>query len=107
MKVTGKSPLDPKVLQGTSNVKTSASKPESAASKQAAEAGAAAGAKVSLSARARDYQKIKEVADNSDGVDAAKVERIKKALKEGKFDVDYDKVAEKIVENDIMYDLLS
>ena len=109
MKVSGSNSVDPKTLQNANDVK-SASKGNLSKtdSKNVGEAGAAAaGAKLSLSPKARDFQKIKGIADNSDGVDQAKVDRIKTALKDGKFEVDYDRVAEKIVEHDLMYELLA
>jgi flagellar biosynthesis anti-sigma factor FlgM len=103
MKITGKAPVDPKILQGTTSSKTATK--GKAAGKNTGKADQ--GATVTLSSKAKDFQRINHLAKESEGVDAAKVERIKKAIKEGKFDVNYDKLAEKIVENDIMYELIS
>jgi flagellar biosynthesis anti-sigma factor FlgM len=63
--------------------------------------------KVSISDKAKEFKAIKELVSNTPDVDIAKIQRIKTALKDGKFDINYDKLAEKIVEHDIMYDLLN
>lgn len=67
----------------------------------------AEGVKVTLSDKAKEFKAIKETVNNTPDIDKAKIDRIKTALKEGKFDINYDKLAQKIVEHDIMYDLLS
>jgi negative regulator of flagellin synthesis FlgM len=88
---------------GTTTAKAGAA---TAAGTAAPTAAADSGAKVTLSAKAQEFNKIKDAASKSPDVDQAKVDRIKKALKEGKFEVDYDKVAEKMVENDVAMELL-
>jgi len=65
------------------------------------------GVKVTLSDKAKEFKEIKAAVNNTPDIDTAKINRIKTALKEGKFDINYDKLAEKIVEHDMMYDLLS
>jgi negative regulator of flagellin synthesis FlgM len=110
MKVTGKTSVDPKLVQGSDTAKdtkkvskeTSVGKDSAKVSKKDS-ADASESAKVTLSQKAQDFKKIKEVADKSDGVDAAKVERVKQAIKDGKYNIDYDKVADKMIESDIMH----
>lgn len=65
------------------------------------------GAKVSLSEKAKEFQKIKEAVSEIPDVDKAKVAKLKEALKDGKLEINYDKLAERIVEHDILFDLLS
>jgi len=65
------------------------------------------GVKVTLSDKAKEFKTIKAAVKDTPDIDKAKVDRIKAALKDGKFDVNYEKLAQRIVEHDIMYDLLS
>lgn len=53
---------------------------------------------VQLSPRAQDIKKIKEAANSAPDVDAAKVEKFKKLIADGKYKVDAKAVAEKMVE---------
>jgi negative regulator of flagellin synthesis FlgM len=102
MKVASKTSVDPKVIQNANTSKdTSVSKDGSKVSKK--DSVVTEGAKVSLSTKAQDFKKIKEAADKSDGVDSAKVDRVKQAIKDGKYNIDYDKVADKMIEHDIMF----
>lgn len=71
-----------------------------------AEAGAnqasAQATKVELSPRVQEIKKIKEAAKNSPDVDAAKVEKFKKLIAEGKYKVDAQAVADKMVNEHLM-----
>ncbi|MEQ1722726.1 MAG: flagellar biosynthesis anti-sigma factor FlgM [Pseudobdellovibrio sp.] len=73
---------------------------------EAAEAGSAGASsqatKVELSSRVQDIKKIKEVAKNTPDVDAAKVEKFKKLIAEGKYKVDAKAVADKMVDEHLM-----
>ena len=107
MKITSK-PVQDKSLEKSLDVKnTKNTKVNSANKKINSNRDINSSAKLTLSAKAKEFQKIKDAVKNTPEVDKAKVDRIKKALKAGKFSVNYDKLAEKIVEHDIMYDLLS
>jgi flagellar biosynthesis anti-sigma factor FlgM len=109
MKVTGKTSVDPKLVQGANTSKetkdvskdTAVSKDISKVSKK--DSVDTEGAKVSLSSKAQDFKKIKAAADKSEGIDNVKVANVKQAIKDGKYNIDFDKVAEKMIESDIMY----
>lgn len=54
--------------------------------------------KVELSARAKDIQKIKDLALSSPDVDQAKVDKFQKLIDSGKYKVDAKAVADKLVD---------
>ena len=58
--------------------------------------------KVELSSRVQDIKKIKEAAENAPDVDAAKVEKFKKLIADGKYKVDAKAVADKMVDEHLM-----
>lgn len=78
---------------GALNKQSTTAKPELPAS-----VGGAQAAKVELSSRAQDVKKIKELAQNTPDVDAAKVEKFKKLITEGKYKVDAKAVADRMVD---------
>lgn len=55
-------------------------------------------AKVDVSDRAQMMQKAKEIASRPDTVDEAKVARLQKLIDEGKYKVDAQSIADKLVE---------
>lgn len=55
-------------------------------------------AKVDVSARAQQMQKAKEIASRPDTVDEAKVARLQKLIDEGKYKVDADAIADRLVD---------
>ena len=57
-----------------------------------------AGAKdsVSLTPQAQQFNKLQQKASNSSGVDSSKVNDIKKAIAEGKYEVNIQRLAEKL-----------
>ena len=54
--------------------------------------------KVELSARAKDIQKIKDLALSSPDVDQAKVDKFQKLIDSGKYKVDAKAIADKMVD---------
>lgn len=54
--------------------------------------------KVELSSRAKDIQKIKDLALNAPDVDQAKVDKFQKLIDSGKYKVDAKAVADKLVD---------
>jgi negative regulator of flagellin synthesis FlgM len=115
MKVSSKPAIEPKNLQEANAVKTTIKSKDAAATAGASATDATAnaktvsdaGAKVTLSAKAQEIKKVKDAAMKSPDVDQAKVDRIKQALKDGKYDVKADKIADKMVESHAMDEILS
>lgn len=54
--------------------------------------------KVELSSRAKDIQKIKDLAMNAPDVDQAKVDKFQKLIDSGKYKVDSNAIASKLVD---------
>lgn len=54
--------------------------------------------KVELSTRAKDIQKIKDLASSSPEVDQAKVDKFQKLIDSGKYKVDSKAIADKLVD---------
>lgn len=65
-------------------------------------AGEAMAAKVELSSRAQDINKIKELASNSPDVDMDKVAKFKQLIADGKYKVDAKAVADRMVDEHMM-----
>lgn len=59
-----------------------------------------------VSDRAKTMAKARSVIDATPDVDMEKVERIKQALITGSYDIDYDKLAEKLVREDLLNQIL-
>jgi negative regulator of flagellin synthesis FlgM len=55
-----------------------------------------------LSPRAQDMKKIKEIATAAPDVDEAKVARLQKLIDEGKYKIDADAIADKMVDEQLM-----
>ena len=59
-------------------------------------------AKVTIPEAIKDFARIKKVVDESQEIDnQAKVEKIKDQIKNGSYKINYDLLAEKIMENEI------
>ena len=58
--------------------------------------GAAAKDSVSLTPQAQQFNKLQQKASNSSGVDQDKVDDIKKAISEGKYEVNVQRLAQKL-----------
>ena len=56
------------------------------------------GDKVAISTRARDVAKAREAAGSASDVDEAKVAKLRAAIQSGAYNVDNDKVADRLVE---------
>lgn len=59
-------------------------------------------AKVDLSPRAQDIKKAKELATPSNDIDEAKVARLQKLIDEGKYKVDAEAVADRLVDEHLL-----
>ncbi len=59
---------------------------------------------VSITPQAQQFTKLQEKASNSSGVDHGKVSQIKKAIAEGKYEINIDRLAEKLAsfESDLL-----
>lgn len=58
-------------------------------------------AKVDISNKTKDFSKIKKAVDNSPNIDnRKKVESLRKQVQEGNYKIDYDVLAEKILEQE-------
>lgn len=55
--------------------------------------------RINVSAKAKDIQRAQEVVKSAPDIRVEKVEKIKKAIAEGRFKVDSDKLAGKILED--------
>lgn len=64
-------------------------------------------AKVKLSDKARDIKKIRDAVDSMPDVDEAKVAKYKSLIQQGKYKVDAEKVADKLVDEYAYGDVLS
>ena len=60
-------------------------------------------AKVQLSDKAQLMQRAKEIALNAPDTDEAKIARLQKMIDEGKYRVDADAVADRLVDNHLLY----
>lgn len=63
----------------------------------------ATASKVAVSSRAQEAKKIKEIAMAAPDVDQAKVEKFRKLIEEGKYKVDANAVADKMVDDELNY----
>lgn len=59
-------------------------------------------AKVEVSGRARDVQKAKDIAMGGPSVDEAKVARLQKLIDEGKYKIDAQSIADKLVDEHML-----
>ena len=59
---------------------------------------AAGSSRVALSSRAQDMARAKELATPSNDIDEAKVARLQKMIDEGKYKVDADAIAERLLD---------
>jgi negative regulator of flagellin synthesis FlgM len=59
--------------------------------------------KVELSNRAQDMKRIKEVATSAPDIDEAKVAKYQKLIDDGKYEVDAEGLADKMVDEHMMY----
>jgi negative regulator of flagellin synthesis FlgM len=107
MKVTDKT--DTANLEGvskskTANKKSQVGRPSVSGIPGEAELGAA---KVKLSDRAQDMQKVRDVIKGQPDVDEAKIAKFKSLIANGKYKVDAAKVADKMVDEHAYGDLLA
>ena len=58
--------------------------------------------KVELSTRAQDMKRIKEIASSAPDIDEAKVAKFQKMIDEGKYKVDAEAVADKMVDDHLL-----
>ena len=63
----------------------------------------AGASKVDVSSRAQDMKKIKDIANSAPDVDEAKVARLQKLIDDGKYNVDADSIADKMVDEHLMF----
>lgn len=83
--------------QNTENIKEATNSVPASASKAANIASDA----VSVSDTAQKLNSAQEKAKNSSGIDEKKIASIKKAINEGTYKIDYDKLADKIISKEI------
>ena len=99
MKVTEKQYTES--MDGTSAAKSAKNKgraSKTAGAESLASLGESSSAKVKLSDRAQDMKKIRSVVDNTPDVDEAKIAKFKGLIASGKYKVDADKIADKMVD---------
>src|SRR5689334_10878232 len=87
------------ILNATGQAKKLESKTPAGLDKAGSTQTTASGEKVHLSQRVLDMQKIKELATPTDTVDEAKVARLQKLIDEGKYKVDADAIADRLVDD--------
>ena len=61
---------------------------------------------VNLSSRAKDIQKIRKALENVPDIRTEKVNLLKKMIKEGKYNISADKVAESILKEPVLDEIL-
>ncbi|MDY6864222.1 MAG: flagellar biosynthesis anti-sigma factor FlgM [Thermodesulfobacteriota bacterium] len=61
---------------------------------------------VNLSSRAKDIQKIRKALENVPDIRTEKVNSLKKMIKEGKYNISADKVAESILKESVLDEIL-
>lgn len=72
------------------------------ASKTSAAFAGSSSAKVDLSQRAQDIKKAKELATPTDTINEDKVARLQKMIDEGKYKVDADAIADRLVDEHLL-----
>lgn len=102
MKVSNKLPNAMQNAEAAKASKTGSAESLLESKKNKASAGVDAGgidsAKVDLSSRAQDMRKAKELATPSNDVDEAKVARLQKLIDEGKYKVDAEAIADRLLD---------
>jgi negative regulator of flagellin synthesis FlgM len=63
----------------------------------------ASASKVAVSSRAQEAKKIKELALAAPDVDQAKVEKFRKLIEDGKYKIDANAIADKMVDDEMNY----
>lgn len=98
MKVSGTSPGSNEAVRGTGGA---ASAPEIRGKRKSARSSRsdpASAEKVTISPKARDAAKAKQIAKSAPDVNEEKVARLKAAIESGAYRVDADKVADRLVD---------
>ena len=88
-----------KVIQDRIKVKAKESVKSGSTSSSSAAKGAQATEHIALSSKAKDIQKAHEAVKNSSDIRVDKVERVKTEIAEGRFHVDSNELAEKILKD--------
>ncbi|MCC6277704.1 MAG: flagellar biosynthesis anti-sigma factor FlgM [Oligoflexia bacterium] len=111
MKVTDKNLAEPMdgltKTRGTQKKSQASSTGKSQKPEMVSTAGELTSARVKLSDRAQDMKKIREQVDKTPDVDDAKVAKFKNLIAQGKYKVDSNKVADKMVDEHVYTDLLA
>lgn len=105
MKVTGSGPSSTdraRDVTGAGGATSVGSPKEKRRSGKAGEIESETAEKVAISSKARDTAKAKEVAKSAPDIDEARVAKLKSAIQSGSYDVDADKVADRLV-NEHLY----
>jgi negative regulator of flagellin synthesis FlgM len=89
-----------KVDRANLKSKDNAIKPDGASANRSAEIDSAV--RFDLSPRAQDMKKIKEIATSAPEVDEAKVAKFQKLIDEGKYKIDAEAIADKMVDEQLM-----
>ncbi len=103
MKVSNSSGQAAATLKEVASTKTEKSDSKKTSDKKSASSAEIGGsAKLNLSDRAQDIKKAKEVAMATPDVDEAKVAHFQKLIDEGKYKVDAESVADRMVDEHLM-----
>jgi len=99
MKVTGKMPNSAQAGEAAKSARTGGADSifDSKKTKGAGIADAES-ARVDLSSRSQERARVKELATPNDGIDEAKVARLQKLIDAGKYKVDAEAIADRLVE---------
>jgi negative regulator of flagellin synthesis FlgM len=102
MKVTGKMPSSVQSGEAAKSARTSGADSifdsKKTRGNRGAEVGSADSARVDLSSRAQDMVRAKELATPNEGIDEAKVARLQKLIDAGKYKVDAEAIADRLVD---------
>ena len=99
MKISGKTPTAPQGAEASKLGRSGAAADKKGASAAASSLADLAGSsKVEVSDRARDVAKARALATPDDSIDEAKVARLQKMIDDGKYKVDADAIAERLLD---------
>jgi negative regulator of flagellin synthesis FlgM len=82
----------------TDKVEQNAQRQQASAQQNASQAAAQKQDSVSITPQAQQFSKLTEKASNSNGIDQEKVDKIRQAITEGKYKVNVEQLARRIVQ---------
>jgi negative regulator of flagellin synthesis FlgM len=103
MKVSNQNANSPSAVNGSATQKVDGKNKKSSAGASAQNENIGSSARVDVSERAQQMQKAKDVAMAADSIDEAKVARLQRLIDDGKYKVDSDAVADRLVDTHMAF----